>query len=231
MVRRAGESGETSMSNQNGEDRKASRNVGSWSECLCLQACANWLGPTNRSMKASRVNKKIVLVGLMGCGKSTIGQALADSLGTSFADSDAEIVRREGVTVPEIFEKRGEPEFRRIERETIKDMLSDGAGSTGVVATGGGAYMDPTTRETLQSCGAAVVFLRVSLDVLVERCAAAGVSNRPLLRDGPRDALARLMDLRYPTYSKADIIIDNDVGQEKLGSVVENILSRVAQLG
>eukprot|EP00930_Biecheleria_cincta_P077824 TRINITY_DN65149_c0_g1_i1.p1 TRINITY_DN65149_c0_g1~~TRINITY_DN65149_c0_g1_i1.p1 ORF type:complete len:194 (+),score=33.08 TRINITY_DN65149_c0_g1_i1:114-695(+) len=175
--------------------------------------------------------KKVVLIGLMGCGKSTVGKSLAEALGTAFADSDAEIVKREGIPVPEIFEKRGEPEFRRIERETIRDILAgEGLGSTGVVATGGGAFMDPTTRETLKSSGAAVVFLRVELDVLVDRCEAAGVEGRPLLRDGARPALEKLMKARYPTYSEATIIVDNDGGPETLGNLVNEIISRIEHL-
>ncbi len=147
--------------------------------------------------------RSIVLVGLMGAGKTSIGRRIAARLGLPFRDADAEIELAAGCTIPELFERFGEREFRDGERRVIRRLL---AGEPLVLATGGGAYMDPETRGTVRRDGICV-WLRASLPVLLRRV--AGRSHRPLLNDGdPADVLQRLMTVRHPVYAEADIVVD-----------------------
>ena len=150
--------------------------------------------------------RSIVLVGLMGAGKSSIGRRLAQRLGLDFVDADHEIERAAGCTIEEIFARFGEPAFRDGERRVISRLLEDRAPI--VLATGGGAYMDPETREAIRRFGISV-WLRADLDVLLRRVGRR--SNRPLLKQGdPREVLARLMALRHPAYAEADLVVDSD---------------------
>jgi len=147
----------------------------------------------------------IVLVGLMGAGKTSLGRRLAKATGLPFVDSDIEIERAAGCSIPEIFERYGEDEFRSGERRVIERILE---GERAIVATGGGAFMDEHTRALLRA-KAIIVWLRADLDTLVRRTKRR--NDRPLLKTGdPRDVLRRLMDERYPVYGQADIIIDVD---------------------
>jgi shikimate kinase/3-dehydroquinate synthase len=144
--------------------------------------------------------RSIVLVGLMGSGKSAIGRRLAALLNLPFRDADAEIELAAGCTIAEFFERHGEPEFRLGERRVIRRLL---AGPPCVLATGGGAFMDPETRAAIRE-GATSVWMRCSLATLVRRTASR--NHRPLLRQGdPETILARLMDERYPIYAEADV--------------------------
>src|SRR5213078_542316 len=145
-------------------------------------------------------NRTIVLVGLMGAGKTNIGRRLAARLNLPFYDSDCEIEAAAGETVEEIFRNRGEAVFRDGERRVIARLLSQ---PLHVLATGGGAFMDPVTREMIVRRGVSV-WLRADLDVLAARVARR--NNRPLLqaRD-PRSVLAELIERRYPVYAEADI--------------------------
>ena len=147
--------------------------------------------------------RSIVLVGLMGAGKTSIGRRLAARLGLPFRDADAEIELAAGCTIPELFSRYGESDFRAGERKVIHRLLS---GDPLVLAFGGGAFMDPKTRAIAREA-AVSVWLRCPLAALLRRV--AGRDNRPLLADGnPAEILERLMDVRYPVYAEADVIVD-----------------------
>jgi shikimate kinase len=146
----------------------------------------------------------IVLVGLMGAGKTSVGRRLAARLGLRFVDADAEIETAAGASIPAIFAAHGEAYFRDGERRVIARLL-DNSGL--VLAAGGGAFISPETRRLIKKA-AISVWLRAELDVLLERVSRR--DNRPLLKDGePREILARLMEERYPIYAEADIAVDS----------------------
>lgn len=151
--------------------------------------------------------QSIVLVGLMGAGKTTVGRRLADALGMPFKDADHEIEEAAGLTVSEIFEKYGEDHFRDGERKVIARLIED---EPCVLATGGGAFMNDETRALIK--GKAVsVWLKAELELLLERVLRR--DTRPLLKTGdPRDILGRLMDERYPVYSEADVVVESGEG-------------------
>jgi shikimate kinase / 3-dehydroquinate synthase len=147
--------------------------------------------------------RSIVLVGLMGAGKTSIGRRLAARLGLPFRDADAEIELAAGCTIPELFSRYGEGDFRAGERRVIRRLLS---GDPLVLAFGGGAFMDPDTRAAVREESVSV-WLRCPLQTLLRRV--AGRDNRPLLADGdPAEVLQRLIDVRYPVYAEADVIVD-----------------------
>ncbi len=146
--------------------------------------------------------RSLVLVGLMGAGKTSIGRRLALRLGLPFRDADAEIEKAAGCTVADLFSRFGEAAFRDGERRVIKRLLT---GPPLVLATGGGAFMDPDTRADIRAQGVSV-WLRCSLQTLVRRT--AGRSHRPLLAGGdPENILANLMAQRHPIYAEADIVV------------------------
>ncbi|OYQ35812.1 shikimate kinase [Niveispirillum lacus] len=151
------------------------------------------------------IPKTLVLIGLMGAGKTSIGKRLAAKLGLPFVDADHEIERAAGCTIQEIFDRFGEAGFRDGERRVIARLLDQ---PVQVLSTGGGAFMDEATREVIRERGISI-WLRADLDLLVHRTARR--DHRPLLRQGdPRAVLARLMDLRYPVYAQADLTVDSD---------------------
>jgi shikimate kinase len=151
--------------------------------------------------------RAVVLVGLMGAGKSKIGRGIAARLGLPFFDSDQEIEAAAGETIEEIFANRGERVFRDGERRVIARLLSQ---PVHVLATGGGAFMDPATRAVIARRGVSL-WLRADLDVLVSRVSRR--SNRPLLKQGdPRGILGELIERRYPVYAGADLIVDSSEG-------------------
>ncbi len=153
---------------------------------------------------AKATKDTIVMVGLMGAGKTSIGRRLAARVGLPFVDADEEIQAAAGSSIGDIFERLGEASFRDGERRVIARLLD---GPPIVLATGGGAFMDPRTRERIAE-KAISVWLRADLDTLVRRTSRR--NDRPLLKDGdPREILARLMDQRYPIYQQADIIVDS----------------------
>jgi shikimate kinase/3-dehydroquinate synthase len=155
------------------------------------------------SLPAAAVGRSIVLVGLMGAGKTAIGRRLAARLGLPFRDSDSEIEAAAGATVAEIFERFGEAEFRAGERRVIARLL---AGDPVVLATGGGAFIDPTTRAIIRR-EAVSIWLRARLPTLLRRV--VGRTHRPLLNAGPpEEILQRLMTVRHPLYAEADIVVD-----------------------
>lgn len=151
--------------------------------------------------------RSIVLVGLMGAGKTKIGRRLAQRLGLPFFDSDEAIEAAAGETIEEIFANRGEAVFRDGERRVIARLL---AGPLHVLATGGGAFMDPSTRRVIAARGVSV-WLRAELDVLFARVSRR--TNRPLLKTpDPRAVLAELIERRYPIYAEADVTVESGEG-------------------
>tara|TARA_R110002096_G_scaffold224803_2_gene414127 strand:- start:496 stop:1092 length:597 start_codon:yes stop_codon:yes gene_type:complete len=157
----------------------------------------------------ARPDRSIVLVGMMGVGKTTIGKRLAHRLGMDFIDADAEIEKAAGYTIPEIFEKFGEEQFRDGERRVIARLLKDEAAH--VMAAGGGAFNDPETRERIAERGISV-WLRADLEVLSRRVARR--TNRPLLEGVNVDErLAALMEQRGPNYALADLHLDTTEGE------------------
>jgi shikimate kinase len=152
---------------------------------------------------ARALDRTIVLVGLMGAGKSCIGRRLAGRLSVPFVDADAEIEQAAGCSISEIFEKYGEPYFRDGERRVMTRLLH---GAPSILAAGGGAFMDPETRNVIRERGISV-WLKADLDTLSQRT--KGRSHRPLLNgNDPREVLARLIETRYPVYAEADIIVE-----------------------
>lgn len=151
------------------------------------------------------VPKTLVLIGLMGAGKTSIGKRLAARLNLPFVDADHEIERAAGCTIQEIFDRFGEAGFRDGERRVIARLLEQ---PVQVLSTGGGAFMDEATRALIRERGISV-WLRADLDLLVHRTARR--DHRPLLRQGePREVLGRLMEIRYPVYAEADLTVDSD---------------------
>jgi len=172
------------------------------------------------------VDRTIALVGLMGAGKSAIGRRLAARLGLPFVDADAEIEAAAGCSIEEIFERHGETAFRDGERRVIARLL---AGPPQVLATGGGALMDPGTRALIRD-QAVSVWLRAELEVLVRRTGRR--NNRPLLKTGdPRAILQRLMDERYPRYAEADVVVDTDDGppEDTVARVLDALRERAPE--
>lgn len=151
------------------------------------------------SAVAPRCSALIFLVGLSGSGKTTVGHLLADQLGLPFLDTDAEIERRTGCAVPQIFESAGEPAFRALEREVVAAACSLNAG---VVATGGGAPLDGQSRQAMRDAGV-VLWLDAPDDELAARLASGGDADRPLLSGGVGASLARLREQRQAAYSQA----------------------------
>lgn len=164
----------------------------------------------------------IVLVGLMGAGKTTVGRRLAEKLGLVFVDADHEIELAAGQTIPEIFAQHGEAYFREGERKVIARLLENGAQ---VLATGGGAYMNAETRGAIRSHGISI-WLRADFDLLMRRVRRR--SNRPLLQnDDPEGVMRKLIAERYPVYAEADITVDSrDVAHT---SIVNTIIKTMAR--
>lgn len=167
--------------------------------------------------------RNLVLVGLMGAGKSAIGKLVASELAIPFIDSDHEIERVSRMTIPELFEKYGEPEFRKLENRVIKRLLRSGPR---VLSTGGGAFMNADTRASIKSAGLSL-WLDADLETLWERVLKR--DNRPLLKtENPRQTLEDLMIARYPTYAEADLSVKSrDVKKEM---VAAEVIAAVASL-
>ncbi len=155
-------------------------------------------------------SRSLVMVGLMGCGKSSVGRRLATRLGMPFVDTDDEIERVAGKSITDIFSDWGETEFRNGERRVIARLL--GAGPQ-VLATGGGAFVNPETRENIKAHGISI-WLKAELPVLMRRVAKR--DHRPLLKTGdPEATMRKLMDARYPIYAEADVVVESrDVAHE-----------------
>ena len=179
------------------------------------------LAPEAGPPKSLAIDRPIVLVGMMGAGKTSVGRRLAEALSLPFKDADDEIEKAAGLTVSEIFERHGEPEFRRGERRVIRRLLE---GPPHVLATGGGAFMDETTR-TLVREKAVSVWLKADLDVLLRRVQRR--PTRPLLQvDDPRAAMAALLEKREPFYAEADVTVQSNHGPQ--GAAVQAVIAALA---
>jgi len=154
--------------------------------------------------------RSLVLVGMMGAGKSSIGRKLAQRLNLPFVDADTEIEQAAGMSISEIFAKHGEPYFRAGEARVIARLLD---GGPQVLATGGGAFMHPQSREAIRA-KAVSIWLKAEYDVLLKRIKRRG--DRPMLKtDDPGETLRRLMQERDPVYAEADVIVHSrDVPHE-----------------
>lgn len=156
----------------------------------------------------SHLNRPLVMIGLMGAGKTKIGSLLAQALGIPFVDADHEIETAAGMSIADIFETRGEPAFRDLERKVLNRLMSD---ELKVIATGGGAVMNDQTAELVWSKSISI-WIKADVDILVERTSRN--TKRPLLKNGnPRDILLNLMKLRYPVYEKADLTIETNIAE------------------
>lgn len=166
--------------------------------------------------------RSLVLVGLMGAGKSTVGRRLAQRLNLRFVDADDEIEAAAGMTIPEIFDRYGEAHFRDGERRVIRRLLSE---PRQVIATGGGAFMNDETRALI-AAEATSIWLKADLDTLVRRCAKR--TDRPLLRGrNQRETLAALMQQRYPVYETSDLMVES--GGDTHDVVVNRIISALGK--
>lgn len=180
------------------------------------------LGDIHSVASALVVDRPIVLVGLMGAGKTTVGRRLAALLRLPFIDADEEIERAAGLEVSEIFALHGEEEFRRGERRVIARLLQ---GPPHVLATGGGAFVNADTRALVRA-HATSIWLRADLDVLMRRVEKR--DNRPLLKQGdPRAIMERLMAERYPIYGEADLVVDSNNGPH--ASAVTSVIRALAE--
>jgi len=171
---------------------------------------------------SKRLSKPIVLVGLMGAGKSTVGRRLARRLGLPFVDTDSAIEDAAGYSAAEMFERYGEKDFRDGERRLVARLVD---GQTGVIATGGGVFVDPRTRELLND-RAITVWLDAPVEILSERTSRR--NTRPLLRtDDPKATLQRLAEERRSSYAEAHIHVRSGLGGH--GAVVEKIIEALEQ--
>jgi shikimate kinase len=167
--------------------------------------------------------RSIVLVGMMGAGKSSVGRRLAARLVIPFVDADSEIEGAAGMTIPEIFASHGEPYFRAGEARVIARLLE---GGPQVLATGGGAFMNPDTRAAIGAKGVSV-WLRADLDVLIRRLKRRSAADRPLLNTTqPSETLERLVAERYPVYAQADVTVQSrDVPHDAIIAEILTALS------
>jgi shikimate kinase len=169
-----------------------------------------------------RLDRPIVLVGLMGAGKSTVGRRLAKRLNLPFIDTDTAIADAAGFSAAEVFERFGEKEFRDGERRLVARLVD---GEVRIIATGGGAYVDPQTRKLLNQ-RTITVWLDAPVDVLVDRTGRR--DTRPLLKNGdPRGTLEHLAEVRGPLYAEAHIRVTSGDGAHH--DVVEAIISAVGE--
>jgi shikimate kinase len=178
--------------------------------------------PGDAEMVVALGARSIVLVGMMGAGKSSIGRRLALRLALPFIDADAEIEERAGMSIPELFEMHGEAYFRAGEARVLARLLVNGPQ---VLATGGGAYMNADTRALVRQYGVSV-WLKADFDLLLRRIKRR--NDRPLLKtDDPAARLQQLIDERYPIYGEADVTVHSrDVPHE---TIVDEIVAALAE--
>lgn len=167
------------------------------------------------------LKKPLVLIGLMGCGKSAAGKRVAEALSVPFVDSDAQIVEQAGMPISEIFETKGEAHFRELERETLRKLMEDTHPK--VIATGGGAFLNEETQKLILE-NSISLWLSAELDVLLERVSRK--NTRPLLEKGDKATILKeLMEVRYPIYAKAVLRVESkDVPHEE---TVRDILEAI----
>lgn len=184
---------------------------------------AKWAADQAERVRTRVGTRPIVLVGLMGAGKTSVGRRLAQSLDLPFADSDHEIEAVSRMSVPELFAAYGESEFRALEQRVVTRLVT---GPAAIVATGGGAYMNAETRVLIGK-HAVSVWLKADLDTLMERVARRG--NRPLLENSdPRAVMRKLMDERYPIYAEADItIVSRDARHSVIAAEIIDAIDRM----
>jgi shikimate kinase len=176
---------------------------------------------TARRILAALAGRSIVLVGLMGAGKTTVGRRLAQRLGLPFLDADVEIEKAAAQTIPDIFAAHGEAYFRDGERRVIARLLAEGPN---VLATGGGAFMNEATRRRIAESGISI-WLKADLATLMARVRRK--SNRPLLDNpDPEGTMRRLMDERHPLYATADLTVFSGDGSHE--TVVDDIVVALA---
>lgn len=172
----------------------------------------------------AELRRTIALVGMMGAGKSSIGRRLATRLKVTFRDADSEIELAAGCPISEIFERYGERAFRDGERKVIERLLAE---PPHILATGGGAFVDPETRARMRHC-AVSIWIKASVDVLLTRVHRK--DDRPLLKNGdPREILERLLKEREPVYAQADLTIESENGPH--GDTVERIVTALKERG
>ncbi|MBB3658913.1 shikimate kinase [Rhizobium sp. BK650] len=166
--------------------------------------------------RAALGSRNLILVGLMGAGKSSVGRLVAHQLGIPFIDSDIEIERVSRMTITELFAAYGEEEFRALEARVMKRLLK---GGPRVVSTGGGAFINARTRRHIKKGGLSV-WLKADLDVLWDRVNKR--DTRPLLKtENPKQTLENLMNARYPVYAEADLtVLSRDVRKEVMADEV-----------
>lgn len=175
-------------------------------------------------MLVSPFPRSLVLVGLMGAGKTAVGRLLAERLSLPFVDADREIETAAGLTISEIFARHGEPFFREREEKVMTRLLS---GQPQVIAAGGGAFMSNATRERIKA-SAISIWLKADVDLLVRRTAKR--THRPLLaNDNPRGVLERLAKEREPVYATADITVPTS--DEPADSVTTKIVAELRSHG
>ncbi len=161
-------------------------------------------GELARSIRQALGGRSIVMIGLMGAGKTSVGKRLAAYLDMPFSDADQEIEKAAGKSINEIFAENGESYFRDGERRVIARLLNEGSK---VLATGGGAFMNAETRERVAQQGISV-WLRADIDTLMARVSRR--DNRPLLKSqNPRAVMERLIADRYPVYAQADLLVES----------------------
>lgn len=166
-------------------------------------------------LRAALSGRHIVLVGLMGAGKTSVGRRLAQRMGFTFIDSDHAIEEAAHMRIPEIFALRGEAEFRAGERRVIARLLNE---PQQVIATGGGAYMDPDSRQKIREKGVSL-WLKADLPILMKRVLRR--QDRPMLANAnPEEIMRALIEKRYPTYAEADVtIISQEVPHDQMVQV------------
>ena len=170
-----------------------------------------------------KLRRTIVLVGLMGAGKSSVGKRLSEILDAPYFDSDDEICSAAGMSVPEIFSSYGEAEFRRGENAVLKRLVS---GPPAVVSTGGGAFMNADNREAISQAGTSV-WLDVALEVLWSRI--QDKPGRPLLAtENPKETLSNLLKEREPVYKLADVAVTSTF-QDSHDDVARNIIKTLQE--
>lgn len=171
---------------------------------------------------APKLDRPVVLIGMMGSGKSRLGKMLSEQLELPFTDSDSEIESAANCSIPEIFELYGEGFFRDAERKIIKRIID---GEVKVIATGGGTFVNPDTAEFIKQ-NAISIWLRASADLLIKRLSASK-NPRPMLQsaENPEEVIKRLVQEREQSYKKADIIVDSmDVPHDvTLGVLMEKL--------
>jgi len=168
--------------------------------------------------------RSVVLIGLMGAGKTAVGRRLANRLDLPFIDADSEIEEAAGASISEIFAEHGEAYFRQGERKVIARLLENGPQ---VLATGGGAYMNPDTRANIKAHGLSV-WLKADIKVLMKRVGRR--DNRPLLAAGdPEKVMKKLMEERYPIYAEADVTVESrDVPHDVIvGAVIDALADKL----